>query len=80
MHEKDGRYSIDADKSMDVGIETNILASLVRTLLFKICKTTWTLTGAFFGVGTLDGEAPHDRGARVFALLLGQLRSDPVPS
>lgn len=31
MHYADGRYAIDADKSMDHGIETNILATYVRS-------------------------------------------------
>jgi hypothetical protein len=35
LNENEGRYSVDADKSMDASIDTNILASLVSCFPFS---------------------------------------------
>lgn len=52
-------YSVDADKSMDISIDTNILASLVRCLHHS-AETLFELTDICVRAGTSNGEVVDD--------------------
>jgi hypothetical protein len=57
MHYKDGRYAIDADKSMDPTVNLNVLADYVRQLLFlRFCADGSSNLNA----GPYDGETADD--------------------
>ena len=67
LHYKDGRYSIDADKSIDLTSDSNVLGAYVRGSPHHFC-TRGELIGLSWISGALDGEAIDDRAGRVRTL------------